>query len=361
MEVVCRLRYTRRMFTVVPYDEVPASAYDAYLAAQRSALPYHSRGWLEVLHRSYGYRPVTLAARQPNGDVIGLLPLVAINGRLKGRRLVGLPFSHCVPLLADSTAVQEALLDKALALTRDAHFAYLELRTRQPIFHPNFQPSVLNSISELDLTPSLDALYAAFSQNNRRNIKKAESAGFSLRIGETARDFDLFYRLEVSTRHRQGAPIYPARFFRDVAELIGDQVRLYLLSLEGRVVAGLVIFYGNDRAVYAYGGSVRGAHINHYRPNNWLMWRAIQDAKAWGCRIFDFGTTPLHHTSLLAFKQHFRPQQHELPYWYYLHTRPSLPIINRDSRSVKLVEMGLRWLPRPLFTRLSPLLLREVG
>ena len=106
---------------------------------------------------------------------------------------------------------------------------------------------------------------------------------------------------------------------------------------------------------------MRDADVLHLYPNNLLIWHAIKAAKASGMTVFDFGTTPLHLENLLAFKNRFRPQHSELAYWYYLNEGASLPVIKRDSGSVRLVSTVLRRMPRPLFQRLSPLLLREVG
>ena len=353
--------YSIVMITIMPLSESHSTIYDAFVAQHPQANAYHSRAWLKVLHSTYGYQPATLIAQDSQKSIVGILPLMRVQGRLKGRRLVSLPFSHCVPLLTSDEDARHSLLEAAIKLAKEGGDSYIELKTRQPVRHDAFQSSLLNHISELSLEADIETLYKNFSQNNRRNIKKADQADFVLREGRTAEDFETFYQLEVATRHRQGAPIYPADFFRHVAAKMKNDVRLYLLSLDGRDIAGLVIFHSGERAIYAYGGSLRNEVVNRLRPNNWMMWQAIKGAKADGYRIFDFGTTPLHHESLLAFKQHFRPQHSDLPYWYYLNTRQSVPIIQRDSLSVKLAETVLRWMPRRLFTRLSPLLLREVG
>jgi lipid II:glycine glycyltransferase (peptidoglycan interpeptide bridge formation enzyme) len=146
-----------------------------------------------------------------------------------------------------------------------------------------------------------------------------------------------------------------------MADLLGDSVNLYLAQYEGRDVAGIVTLNAGQCAIYGYGASVRDEDVLHLYPNNLLIWHAIQAAREEGRTVFDFGTTPLHLESLMAFKNRFRPQHEELAYWYYLNGDATLPVIKRDSAGVKLVSTVLRHMPRPLFKRLSPLLLREVG
>ena len=337
------------------------AAYDEFVATQPAFNAYHLRGWTEVLSNTYGYIPTTLAALNASGKIEGVLPLMRVHGRLKGRRLVSLPFSHCVPILATSSSVKSALLDAAIDVARRENYAFVELKTRQPLEHEAFQPSILNHISELSLSPEPDALFSGFSKGNRRDIRKAESADFSIRRAESHADFDSFHRLEVITRQRQGAPVYPIKFFRHMADSLTQQVNCFLASYQGRDVAGIVTLNAGTQAIYGYGASVRDEDVLHLYPNNLLIWHAIKAAKDAGLHTFDFGTTPLHLESLLAFKNRFRPQHSELPYWYYLNDGAHLPVIKRDSPSVKLVSSVLRLMPRPLFKQFSPLLLREVG
>ena len=349
------------MHRIQPLAKVDPAAYDAFVASHPHSSAYHKRAWLHILQQTYGYAPASLIAQDENERITGILPLMRVSGRLKGRRLVSLPFSHCVPILVRDEAVRTALLDAAVAMTQDEGYAYLELKLPESPRHDAFQSSTLNFTSELSLQPETDALFAAFPKANRRNIRNGEQSDFRLRTGESLADFESFYELEISTRHRQGAPIYPPRFFRLLFEHMKPQVNLYLGSLHGQDVAGILILHMGERAIYAYGASLRSTELNRISPGNVLVWRAIQDAKAAGYRIFDFGTTPLHLENLLTFKQHFRPQTFELPCWYFLNSREQLPIIKRDSASAKLVEGVLRLLPRPLFWRFSSMLLREVG
>jgi CelD/BcsL family acetyltransferase involved in cellulose biosynthesis len=348
------------MLTVTPLSHLDPKTYDTFITDHPATTIYHTRAWLKVLQLTYGYAPASLVALDGE-QVVGVLPLMRISGIIRGRRLVSLPFSHCVPILATHPDAETALLNAAIDLARREDFAYLELKPRQPIQHPDFLPSTLNHISELSLLPEPDALFEAFTPSNRRNIRKAEKAGFILREATTYRDFDSFHAIEVATRHRQGAPVYPKAFFQHAAEHLRKHLHLYLLSMAGQDVAGMLVFQMGGHCIYGYGAALRSENLKGLHPSNWLIWHAIQQARAAGCTLFDFGTTPIHNTGLLEFKQRYNPTTQELPYWYFLHTRRQLPLIQRDSRSIRFIEMILRWMPRPLFARLTPLLLREVG
>lgn len=343
------------------YQTVASELYDAYLTNNPQANSYHTRAWLEVLQRSYGYQPVSFVALDAQGQICGLLPLMRVQGRVKGRRLVSLPFSHCVPILSENPQIERALLDAALQLCQTENHSYLELKPRAALQHSDFQASLQNHISELDLKLELENIFEQFTASNRRNIRKAERANFEIYTAQNRQDYAAFYGLEVATRRRQGAPVYPRRFFHDMAELLRDDVTLYLAAYEGEIVAGMVVMQRGETCIYGYGAALRTEALKGLYPSNLLIWEAIQQAKAAGCTLFDFGTTPLHNQGLLEFKQRYAPALNDLPYWYYLHSRAKLPTINREGRAVKWVERLLKTLPRPLFERLSPYLLREVG
>lgn len=343
------------MITTTSLTPSHTPAYETFLKNHPAALIYHCQEWWEVLRRSYGYQPASLIALE--GDtVVGVLPLMRVHGRLKGRRLVSLPFSHHVPVLTSHPDAEKQLLDAAVEMAKAENYAYLEIRS--PLTHEHFQPAVLNFVSRLDLTPAEDILYSQCSRSNRRNISLASRAGFELC---DSRDFDTFYRLEVETRHRQGAPMYPPRFFHDLAAHLENQVKLYFLNTNGQPVAGMIMLNAGKTAIYGYGNSTSDPEIKKLKPINLLIWEVIKASKNAGYEWFDFGTTPIHHQNLLEFKERYNPVTEELAYSFYLNTRQSLPAIKRDSQRVQTVEKVLQALPRPLFRRLSPLLLREVG
>ena len=63
---------------------------------------FHTREWLEALHRTYGYEPVAMTTCSPDA-LTNAVVFCRVESRLTGRRLVSLPFSdHCELLVEDS-------------------------------------------------------------------------------------------------------------------------------------------------------------------------------------------------------------------------------------------------------------------
>jgi lipid II:glycine glycyltransferase (peptidoglycan interpeptide bridge formation enzyme) len=346
---------------VIALEAAHHPAYDAYVAQHPLANSYHQRAWWEVLGRAYGYCSASFISLDAAGQLNGALPLMRLHGRVKGRRLVSLPFSHAVPILAANPSVESELVQAAQTLAQAENYRFVEVRPRQTLQDSAFQPVALNYISELALDQPLDALFESFTSSNRRNIRKGEKSGFVIREGATSANLSAFYALEVATRHYQGAPVYPRHFFHWMAEALGDDVQVYVMALEGRDVAGMVLLGMGRTCIYGYGAWLRDESLKRLYPMNALIWHAITWAHQTGYAVFDFGTTPRHNEGLLEFKQRYNPTLSDLPYWYWSPTAQAAPVINRQGKAVQWVEAGLKRLPQALFTRLSPWLLREVG
>src|SRR3984893_16596959 len=79
-------------------DPLADARWDQLVALHPNASIFHTRAWLEVLQRTYGYRPVVYATTRGT-QLEEAVVFCRIEIWLTGRRLVSLPFSdHCQPL-----------------------------------------------------------------------------------------------------------------------------------------------------------------------------------------------------------------------------------------------------------------------
>src|SRR5579872_477437 len=82
--------------------------WDDLVQASPDASVFHTRPWLEALHRTYGYRPIVYTTSPPDVPLKNGLVFCRIDSGLTGSRLVSLPFSdHCVPLVNSSEDLQQ--------------------------------------------------------------------------------------------------------------------------------------------------------------------------------------------------------------------------------------------------------------
>jgi len=146
----------------------------------------------------------------------------------------------------------------------------------------------------VDLRPPLDDILAAMKSKCRYNIGLAQKHGVLIcEPGETG--VDLFYRLLKETAQRDGIAVHSAEYYRALFEEArtepSTQLRLYTARHEDDDLAAIVALFRGKQATYLYGAS-SNVKRNLMAPYA-LQWKAMQDAKAFGCELYDlFGIPP---------------------------------------------------------------------
>jgi CelD/BcsL family acetyltransferase involved in cellulose biosynthesis len=299
-----------------PHDGATLAVDDAgwfdLVRSHPSALPYHHPGWCETLADTYGYETFVIALRTARGTVIGGVPIAAVGNRLLGRRWVALPFSDSCGPLAGSEADEAALLELLAEECDRQGISSVEIRS--PVASPRGTTRLRGVMHELELSDP-DAHFGAFEPQVRRNIRKAERSGLTVRRGESRDDLArVYYRLHVETRQRLGVPTQPRRFFDALwRRLIEPELGSVLLAYKGRTpVAGAVFLEWNSRLVYKFGAS--DEHHWALRPNNLIFWECIKSGCASGARTLDFGRSDLESSGLRAFKASWGAREQDLHY-----------------------------------------------
>jgi CelD/BcsL family acetyltransferase involved in cellulose biosynthesis len=299
-------------------DPLRDGRWDDLLARDARASVFHSRGWLEALHRTYGYEPVVITTTS-SGPLANGLALCRVR-TLTSRRLVSLPFSdHCEPLVqqpGDLHAMLGFLADEM----RRGPWTSLELRPRCSA------PAGLGTnasfcLHTLDLTPPLARIFDGFHHSCvRRAIRRAAREGLAYEVGASARQIRDFYGLLRLARRRHGLPPQPLSWFRNLVSAVGDSLRIHLATFHGTPVAGILTLSFNQTMVYKYGGS--DARFHRLGSVPFVFWQAIQQAKAQGIEQLDLGRSAFDQVGLLAFKDHLGAARAALTYYRSPEPRP---------------------------------------
>lgn len=135
-----------------------------------------------------------------------------------------------------------------------------------------------------------DDLLAGFNQLWRRNIKKAEKEGVTVRLG-TREDLEIFHECYVETASRDNFSPRPLSYFQTMWDAMtkedSKRLRLYIAqhpAHEGAIAATTMTSVGNARW-YSYGASTTAAR--DLRPSNAIQWRMMQDALVEGAEVYD--------------------------------------------------------------------------
>jgi CelD/BcsL family acetyltransferase involved in cellulose biosynthesis len=274
---------------------------------------FHHPAWSQLMVECYGYRPFIIAVPEKGAKFAAGVPLMEINSPITGRRWVSLPFSdYCDPLYTDKSALQE-LVEQITRCAAQNKISNLELRGIYPVLASSSAYSKY-VIHKIDLGPGEQKVWAHIHEMHRRNVKIARENDVKVVLGDTLEHLEEFYHLHLLTRRRQGVPIQPKKFFEILKRLLLDR-ELGFLSLaykDGQCIAGAIFLHWKKTLTYKFGAS-RDDNLK-YRPNNLVMWSAIQ----WGCEhgytCFDMGRTDLANTGLRTFKDRWGAR--EMPLFY---------------------------------------------
>lgn len=150
----------------------------------------------------------------------------------------------------------------------------------------DIQPRYVFQVGLADKTE--DDVLRGFNQLWRRNIKKAEKAGVTVRRGTRA-DLAAFHPVYQETAERDGFLARPLSYFQGMWDALNteqpDRMSVYLAEHEGRVLAATTMVRVGTHVWYSYGASSNTGR--EVRPSNAIQWRMITDSLASGARVYD--------------------------------------------------------------------------
>jgi len=177
----------------------------------------------------------------------------------------------------------------------------------------------------LDLTQPMGLIIENMKPKWRYNYKLALKKGVKVKQADKS-EIAAFYELLKETSKRDkiaihGYDYYKALFFGNYDT---PDIRLYFAKYENNTLAGIVTLFRGVDAYYLYGAS--SDNKRNFMPAYALQLKAIEDAKNYGCKNYDFFGIPpckdnAHPMSgLYLFKTGFggkiihRPGSYDFPY-----------------------------------------------
>ncbi len=334
------------------FDPLQEPAWDSLIASHPGSSFFHSLAWAQVLHHTYGHRPVYFG-RFAGGNLQGLLPVMEVSSRLTGRRGVSLPFTDfCAPLNAGGVG-QSALFDRAMEHGRQRGWRYLECRSNVSGWQ-NATPSLAFHGHVIELQSAPELLYHRLDGAVRRGVRKAEEGKLRVEFSRDAESIRIYYALHCRTRQGHGLPPQPLQFFENIAKYVLERGHGFVATvwLDRQPVAGAVYFQHGREVLYKFGAS--DYSFQHLRPNNLMMWETIKRCAALGFRSLHLGRTSLANEGLRRFKLGFGAREERIEYYKYDFAAQSF--VTDADRAEGWVNRVFRPLPLP-FLRLAGRLL----
>jgi CelD/BcsL family acetyltransferase involved in cellulose biosynthesis len=343
------------VYTLNPLHD---SRWADFVGKHPRASIFHTPGWLETLHRTYGYEPIVHTTSAPGTPLKNGIVFCRISSWLTGRRMVSLPFAdHCEPLADSPMERNEIFSFLQLALAKEK-LKYIEIRPLSTDLRgePAVQKSNSSCFHVLDLRPTLEDLFHRFQKDSiQRKIRRAEREALVYEEGRSETLLKEFYRLFVLTRRRHNVPPQPIAWFQNLVTCLGERLKVRVALRGGGPIASILTLRYGNAMVYKYGGSDASAHNLGAMP--FLFWKAIQDAKADGVQQFDFGRSDYDNEGLITFKDRWGSQRKELTYWRL----PSQSTSGRGQWKLKVAGPIFSHMPDRLLATSGRILYRHIG
>lgn len=348
--------------TVQTIRPLSDNRWDKFVSSCAQSSVFHTRGWLEALYRTYRYQPIALTTYDSSSEIRNAILFCFIDNWLRGKRLVSLPFSdHCDPLIIDTAelsmffaAIRQELLHQKLN--------YVEFRPKHPLNIDMQLPTSAYSycLHQLDLRPSLETLFSKFHKDStQRKIRRAEREG--LRDEEGRSDFHLtaFYRLLLLTRKRHQVPPQPKRWFENLAECMGDALKIRVALKNGEPAAAILTLRHKDVLFYKYACS--DARFHSTGAMHFLIWRAIEEAKQEGLTVLDFGRSEWNNEGLITFKDRWGSARSSLAYSRCGISGRRFEFQRVDRWVDRTAKHVVAWLPESVFRAIGEMFYKQIG
>ena len=330
-----------------------ASEWDEFVRGQDGWTHFHLYGWRSVMEDALRHETVFLAARNEEGALAGVLPLVRVKSRLFGHFVVSMPFLNYGGPLGCADAVR-ALASRAAEIADESDADLLELRSRWEL-PVDLPASHRNVTVVLDLQPGdPEATWSAFKGKLRSQIRRPMKEGVEVRFGPD--QLEPFYRVFAENMRDLGTPVLGRGVFEAMRDEFGDSVRFGCAWLGEVPIAAGCGFVWNGEFEMTWASSLR-AH-NRIASNMLLYWKFIETAAEQGLRIFNFGRcTPEGGTH--RFKLQWGGRDETL-WWYHRPSDEDAATPNPDEGALSLGPKVWRKLPLPVANMVGPGIVRLI-
>ena len=305
---------------IVSYQTEWRDRYAHFLKSCENALFFHSLSYLDFLCELLGSTNRSLLALDEAGQLLGVLPLLRLDG-LGGIMLNSLPFygSHG-GTLAHNEKTSAALLDAYNAGLADERIAgatlvenlrdpwsyakvthrYVDVRIGQitPIAHPDDHAA---------------RLMKSYHFKTRNMVRKGQRSG--LRVVVENGSIDVLAAMHKENLAALGGIAKPNRFFDLLNKyfVADSDYKLYLAYKDDHPVSALLLFYFGSTVEY-YVPATDVAY-RELQPLSLLIFEAMIEASRAGYRWWNWGGTWKTQEGVYRFKSRWGTKDY--PYRYY--------------------------------------------
>jgi serine/alanine adding enzyme len=339
------------VITVERYEGRP-DEWDQFVRCAPGWTHFHLYGWRGVIERVFHHACVYLAARDEQGVMAGVLPLVRVKSAVFGHFLVSMPFLNYGGPLGSDDAIR-ALAEAAERQARQDRVKLLELRSRRPL--PIALPVSTHKITVvLDLPADADRLFKQLDAKVRSQVRRPQKDGVTVRFGLD--QLGPFFGVFAHHMRDLGTPTQSRRLFEAIAETFPGDVWFGCAYLGDQAIAGGCGFRWATEYEMTW-ASALAAH-KKLSANMLLYWAFMERAVKEGVTLFNFGRcSPEGGTH--RFKQQWGSRDEQL-YWYHWSAAAGTKTPSPDDGAYSWGPRLWQHIPVPVATALGPRIVKFI-
>lgn len=278
---------------------------------------FHNPAFRAILAREFRLQPVQV--QLATAEYKWTIPAFLRHQWLGKQTLIlgaGFDKTGIIPdTIPDDYGLMIAALAQELAATR---INTLKIRTAQHI--PYLTDTADKVELNLDIQPSVDAIWQKLSSNTRKNIRRPLKMGFTSVIGLNPQLLDEFYQLYRMSLHDLGSLPHPKAFFMDLMQQCPQQVAIFVGYIDGIPVVSSVNFVSQTE-VY---GAWSGIHTDYKKHNVFLamLWQMVEYCGASGRNTYNLGRSSAG-SNPHQFKLKLANRSHKIYYYKIPTPQPS--------------------------------------
>lgn len=321
--------------------------YTQFVDGNKHAFMYYSLKYRGLLSELLGDESEYLVAVDPEGSVIGCLPIFFRKDEETGTVANSLPFygGHG-GVLADDSAVREDLLEEYIRVVKERNCVASTmigspLEDYDVLYRDKIQPTFIDERIELmtyfpynELSAD-EALMGVYHYKTRNAIRKAIKSDIKIQTDNSNGAMQFLYDVHRENMTAIGGIPKEKRFFELLASNYeaGSDYDIYVAYKDAVKIGAMLVIYFNKTVEYYT--PVIVSEYRNLQPLSLIIYTAMQDAMKKKMEKWNWGGTGLTQSSLYTFKSRWGTT--ETRYFYYI------KIWNEDILRIRKEEILKRY------------------
>jgi len=281
------------------------NSWDAYLGRFSYNPPMNLYAWRQILEDTYKIKTFFFIASGSGGDIEGVLPTY-VTKSIRGRKKL---YSLRYGCVADSSDIQNELFLHMISFCRRNGIESALVTSGNRRVDTDLGELIKKTVI-IDLAQDAESTWRSLRDKTRNMIRKAVRSELAAEKGFC--NLKEFYKVYVSSMLRKGLPAHSYTFFKNIAEKMKDKTELIVAKKDNRVIAGILILFSKDIAIYPFQSSLESHR--KFAPNDFLIWETMKLCLDNGIGLLDMGESREGGT-VYRFKTNFGGRPSDIYYY----------------------------------------------